>query len=179
MTLFEKMWHPLDLAFWGKILMLEWWICLYYTIYYILGICDVCAFACWGNSAREYVFSMCGVCVLYIFNRKEKKLSWWGWWHRRCFSLKCQSMKYYLCMQGEMVPSLIFKILSLDCMRFSLCVIQSSHFVLWPLYFLVLTMTLHIMWGLFALPSFNVYIILDRDVTCLLFLSHFKGIMQK
>lgn len=50
-------------------------------------------------------------------------------------SLKCLSVKYCLCMQGENVSSLIFNMLSVKCMISSFSVIQRSHvvglFLLW------------------------------------------------
>lgn len=69
-------------------------------------------------------------------------------------------------MHRVKVLSLMLKILSVDWLIFSFSVIQSSHLVPNPLYFLALAMMLHVIWMLLIPPPFSVHIILDKHATC-------------
>lgn len=113
---------------------------------------------------RGGMIILCGVRVLYISNIhvQGNKLSLYGSTVRRVvgnagggFSLMCLRVKCCLCMQKYKISSQIFKMqYVVDCMILGFSVIQSSHLVHRPLYFLILTIIFHVVWGLLT-PFFQ------------------------
>lgn len=79
-------------------------------------------------------------------------------------SMKWRSVKYCLCMQGE-VSFIIFKTLSADCMIFNLSMTKPTSGIL-SSEFPGFSYGAPCYVGVFIHSSFNVHIILDRNIVC-------------
>lgn len=109
-------------------------------------------------------------CIYSIFTSRKRSCHGWFSSIGSGSFLKCLSVRYCLCINGETILSLNFRILSTDCMIFSLSIYVGFSFGTPSSVFCGFSNDVpFICWLL--IPTFNVHITLDRDVACLLFLT--------
>lgn len=125
-----------------------WWhLCSLHDVIYL----------CTDAIRNRRISLLCVKFVCYVCSRLRKTLSWWLFFD----IFECKILLVYARINTS---SLIFRMLSVDSIMFSFSLIQSSHLLLWTLYFLALAMIFNFIWGLLILPHFNIHITFERGV---------------